>query len=126
MYLKIIFTLTNSVDTDEMQHFVALYLGLRCLSKYLFKSQWFNIHVQVSIVAQDGKASRKALSDKIKLIILDWLNRYTLAVLFRNFPWVLVERNKTLTYLAKPCLNLPIHYAIYCWCTVPLQIRSKP
>ena len=39
MYLKIIFILTNSLYPDEMQHFAALYLGLRCLSKYSLRSQ---------------------------------------------------------------------------------------
>ena len=35
MYLNIIFTLIYSADTDKMQQFVALDLGLHCLSKYL-------------------------------------------------------------------------------------------
>ena len=52
MYLKIIFTLTNSAEPDEMQHFGALHLGLHCLTKDSFRSQWFSIHVQVSILAQ--------------------------------------------------------------------------
>ena len=30
-YLKILFTLTNSVDPDEMQHYAAFHLGLHCL-----------------------------------------------------------------------------------------------
>ena len=38
MYLKIIFTL-NSSYPDEMQHFAALHLGFRCLSKYSLRSQ---------------------------------------------------------------------------------------
>ena len=29
--LKIVFTFTNSVDTDEMQHYSAFHLGLHCL-----------------------------------------------------------------------------------------------
>ena len=29
--LKIFFTLTNSVDPDEMQHYAAFHLGLYCL-----------------------------------------------------------------------------------------------
>ena len=70
MYLKIIFTLTNSADPNEMQHFVALHLGLHCLSKYSFRSQRFNIHVQVSTVAQGGRASRTALSGIPKLNLL--------------------------------------------------------
>ena len=46
MYLKIIYTLSNSADPDEMQHFVALHLDLHYLSQYSFRSrQWFNIHV---------------------------------------------------------------------------------
>ena len=73
MYLKIIFILTNSANPDKMQLFVALYLGLHCLSKYSFRSQWYNIHKQVSIVAQDGRASRKDLSGKTKMNLLDWL-----------------------------------------------------
>ena len=40
MYLQIIFTLTNSVDPGEMQHFVVLHLGLQGLSKYSFRRQW--------------------------------------------------------------------------------------
>ena len=53
--IKIIFTLTNSADPDEMQYFVALYLGLHSLSKNSSRSQWLNSHVQLSIVAQNGK-----------------------------------------------------------------------
>ena len=79
MYLKINFTLTNSANPNEMQHFVALHLGLHCLSKYSFRSQRFNIHVHVSIVAQGGRASRKALSGIPKLNLLDcfFFIRYT-------------------------------------------------
>ena len=32
--LKIVFTFTNSLDSDEMQHDDAFYLGLHCLQKY--------------------------------------------------------------------------------------------
>ena len=32
--LKIIFTFTNSVGPDEMQHYAAFHLGLHCLQKY--------------------------------------------------------------------------------------------
>ena len=32
-----LFTLTNSVDPDEMPHYVAFHLGLHCLQKYLFR-----------------------------------------------------------------------------------------
>ena len=43
--LKIFFTLTNSVDPDEMQHYAAFHLGLHatfhqglhCLQKYSFR-----------------------------------------------------------------------------------------
>ena len=35
--MKIIFTFTNSVDPDEMQHYAAFHLGLNCLQKYLFR-----------------------------------------------------------------------------------------
>ena len=31
-----IFTFTNSVDPDEMQHYAAFHLGLHCLPKYPF------------------------------------------------------------------------------------------
>ena len=34
---RIGFTLTNSVDPDEMQHYAAFYLGLHCLPKYPFR-----------------------------------------------------------------------------------------
>ena len=76
MYLMIIFNLKNSADPDGMQHFVALHLGLHCLTKYSFRSQWFYIHVQVFIVAQERRASRNALSGKTKLNLIDWLIRY--------------------------------------------------
>ena len=33
MSLKIVFTLANSADSDEMPHFVAFHLGLHCLPK---------------------------------------------------------------------------------------------
>ena len=32
-----LFTFTNSVDPDEMQHNAAFHLGLHCLQMYLFK-----------------------------------------------------------------------------------------
>ena len=35
--LKIFFTFTNSVDSDEMQHYAAFHLGLHCLQKYFFR-----------------------------------------------------------------------------------------
>ena len=35
--LKILFTFTNSVDPDEMQHEAAFHLGLHCLQKYSFR-----------------------------------------------------------------------------------------
>ena len=54
MYLKIIFILTNSSYPDEMQHFAALHLGLRCLSKYSLRSQM----VKHPCTAKDGKAKQ--------------------------------------------------------------------
>ena len=39
------FDLANSSDPDEMPHYVAFHLGLRCLPKYLFtglRSRRFN------------------------------------------------------------------------------------
>ena len=35
--LKNLFTFTNSVDPDEMQHNAAFHLGLYCLQKYSFR-----------------------------------------------------------------------------------------
>ena len=35
--LKIFFTLTNSVDPDEMQHYAAFHLSLHFLQKYSFR-----------------------------------------------------------------------------------------
>ena len=32
-----IFTFTNSVDPDEIQHYAAFHLGLHCLQKNLFR-----------------------------------------------------------------------------------------
>ena len=34
---RLIFVCANSVDPDEMPHYVAFHLGLRCLPKYLFR-----------------------------------------------------------------------------------------
>ena len=106
-------TLTNSADPNEIQRFLALHLGLHCLSKYSFRSQWFNIHVQVSIVAQNGRVSRKALSGKIKLNLLGWFIRYTFvnsrglyySVFFLGY--YLVNRKipcKTLLIPTYPCI----------------------
>ena len=36
MYLKFVFTLTNSADPDEVPHKAAFNLGLHCLLKYRF------------------------------------------------------------------------------------------
>ena len=35
--LKSVLVITNSVETDEMQHYVAFHMGLHCLPKYLFR-----------------------------------------------------------------------------------------
>ena len=35
--LRIVVTLTSSVDIDQMPHYAAFCLGLHCLSKYLFR-----------------------------------------------------------------------------------------
>ena len=35
-----LFYLTNSVGTDEMQHYAAFHLGLHCLQKYSFRVFW--------------------------------------------------------------------------------------
>ena len=32
-----LFTFTNCVDPDEMQHYAAFHLGLHCLQKYPFR-----------------------------------------------------------------------------------------
>ena len=32
-----IFTFTNSLDRDKMQHYAAFHLGLHCLQKYSFR-----------------------------------------------------------------------------------------
>ena len=37
MSLRIVFTLTNNVDSYEMQHNAAFHLGLHCLSKCPFR-----------------------------------------------------------------------------------------
>ena len=39
--LNIIFVQINSEDPDEMPYDAALYLGLHCLPKYTFRSQWY-------------------------------------------------------------------------------------
>ena len=75
MYLKIIFILTNSSYPDEMQHFAALHLGLRCLSKYSLRSQM----VKHPCTAKDGKAKQGSPVWQTKLNLLGWLirDRYT-------------------------------------------------
>ena len=35
--LKVVLTLSNSADPDEMQHYAAVHLGLHCLPKYPFR-----------------------------------------------------------------------------------------
>ena len=45
--LKIGFVLANSADPHEMLHYVALYLGLHCLSKYLFRGFWYTQRVKI-------------------------------------------------------------------------------
>ena len=35
--LRIVFTLTNRVDPDEMLHYAEFHLGLHCLTKYPFR-----------------------------------------------------------------------------------------
>ena len=37
-YNCIFFLLANSVDPDEMPHYVAFHLGLHCLPRYAFRS----------------------------------------------------------------------------------------
>ena len=39
--LKIDFALANSVDPDEMPHYVAFHLSLHYLPKYTFRSHWY-------------------------------------------------------------------------------------
>ena len=107
----------NSADLDEMQHFVALHLGLHCFSKCSFRSQWFNIHVQVSIVAQDG---RKALSGKQKSSF--WHDQtespdlaYSIYICKQS--WTILFCIFLRYYLVNckiPCEALTIRYAIYC------------
>ena len=41
--LNIIFVKINSEDPDEMMYDAALYLGLHCLPKYTFRSQWYTL-----------------------------------------------------------------------------------
>ena len=35
--LKVVLILANSADPDEMQHYAAYHLGIRCLPKYPFR-----------------------------------------------------------------------------------------
>ena len=47
--LKIFFTVTNSVDPDEMQHYAAFHLGLHCLqSTHLGVSQIQRVNFLIS------------------------------------------------------------------------------
>ena len=49
---EIFLTSAKSVNSDEMQHFVALYVGLQYLQKYSFcefKMQWVNFCLQTYV-----------------------------------------------------------------------------
>ena len=39
--LKIYFGLANSADPDEIRHYEAVHLHLRCLQAYLFRGFWY-------------------------------------------------------------------------------------
>ena len=45
--LKIDFVIANSVDPDEMPHYVAFHLGLQCSSKYPFRGFWYTQRVKI-------------------------------------------------------------------------------
>ena len=42
MSLRIVFSLTNSVDLDEILYYAAFHLGLNCWSKYPFRRSQYN------------------------------------------------------------------------------------
>ena len=43
--IKIVFVIANSIDPDEMSHYAAFYLGLRCLPKNAFRSSQERVKV---------------------------------------------------------------------------------
>ena len=57
--LKIFFTFTNSVDSDEMQHNAAFHLGLHCLQKYMYSFRGFSEYKGLSRIDPDQLASEK-------------------------------------------------------------------
>ena len=72
------FTLTNSADPDEMQHlWYCIWVFTVCQSAH-FVVSGLNIHVQVSVVAQEGRAGKTIQNP------LDWLIR---TVVDRNIPY---------------------------------------
>ena len=52
--LKIILVLANSVDPDEMPHYVALHLGLHCLPKYKCMHLVVTSHAQLQKILSGG------------------------------------------------------------------------
>ena len=45
--LRIVFTLTNSVDPDEMLHSAAFHLSLHCLSKSQFRGSQYTMFIKI-------------------------------------------------------------------------------
>ena len=62
--LKIFFTITNSVDPDEMQHYAAFHLGLHCLQKYSFRGfpeyKGLSTEISLCITTEEASSSMQA------------------------------------------------------------------
>ena len=73
--LKIFFTFTTSVDTDEMQHYAAFHLGLQCLQKYSFRVSRIqrveDIHVRVKSESIASHKLEKNVNKNVKLLRVD-------------------------------------------------------
>ena len=59
MFMRIVFTLTNRVDPDEMQHSSAFHLGLHYLSNYPFRDFQYTKGQKRHVLQEDMFFKRK-------------------------------------------------------------------
>ena len=96
--MKIFFTITNSVDPDEILHYAALHLGLHCLQNYSFRG-FLNVNkplITLSHLIYDFYACNFSIVVRVILFVLILyipVNNFSVA----NFlPWNLqMNRRKT-------------------------------
>ena len=80
----ILFTFTNSVDPDEMQHYAAFHLGLHCLQKYLFRGfpKGWILCSKISIIILHNWCISKCISFFHVLRMIDFLKKYKNLIAF--------------------------------------------